>query len=264
VVDRATCFAIGAAAVVACAGTDAPGEDARSVGTRPAQPGVSASGAAICFGDDPAVVVKVRDRAGRPAAVGTSVVVRAGAFTDSVDGSWPRDSLRAEAPVPRAGRYDVRLAKPGYRPVLLRNVQAPLKADCHLPAPKDTPAVRLELLPGAPPVRSVVVFPPRVPFGAPGESSRLRAVVDADDGVSRAVDWTSSDTTVATVSPDGRVRARCQSTTRHTVVTATSVAAPHVQGRSRVTVERPNMDALGPASPARAEAAACLARLRAR
>ncbi len=228
----------------------------------PLRPGVSPSGELGCFRDGPAVVARVRDHRGRPAAFGASVVVRGDGPETSADGTTPLDSLRIHVRVPRAGRYTVRIAKQGYRPVVLRDVPAPLDPYCNSPTPVDTPTVTLELLPGAPAVRSVVVLPAHLAFGAPDESSRLRALVDADPGVSHSVRWTSIDTTVATVTADGIVRGRCQPTTRHTYVTAAAVAAPHVQGRARVSVERPNMDALGPASPVRAAAAACLARLR--
>ena len=68
----------------------------------------------------------------------------------------------------------------------------------------------MELMPDVPRVRSIIVFPPAMGFGLPDLTTELRAVVDADAGLSNAVRWSSSDTTVAPVSPAAlRWRAPC-------------------------------------------------------
>jgi hypothetical protein len=71
----------------------------------------------------PAVLVEVRDRADRPAADGTILVIEDGEFKDSVD--WAQSPEFIGAGGRRPGRYQVRLYKPGYRSVVLDDVVAP-------------------------------------------------------------------------------------------------------------------------------------------
>jgi hypothetical protein len=191
----------------------------------------------MCIGTGgPSVVVEVRDARGRPAAVGTTIVIQDGAFKDSVDGAHPVDELRVGAGERRPGRYEVRLYKPGYRTIVLRDVMAPGDELCRYAEPSDIRKVTLELLPNAPKVRSIIVLPPGMGFGGAGYSLRLRAVVDADPGISHAVHWRSSDTTVATISSDGLLRTKCRAGTGATVITATSVVDPAVRGHASATV----------------------------
>ena len=194
----------------------------------------------MCTGTGgPSVMVEVRNPSGRPAAIGTTIVIQDGAFKDSVDGAHPRGELHVGAGERRPGRYEVRLYKPGYRTVILRDVMAPGDEECQYAEPSDVRKVTLELLPGTPNVRSVVVLPSSMGFGLPNLELQLRAVVDADSGVSDAVRWTSSDTAVATISASGVLRSRLRTTTGNAVITATSVADPTVRGHASVTVWRP-------------------------
>lgn len=90
----------------------------------------------------------------------------------------------------------------------------------------------------------------------------MTAEVDAAPGVSRAVRWSSSDTTVATVSADGVVRSQCRRTPGEATITATSVAAPRARGQAHVSVHAATpMPALGPPAAA-AKLKACLESLR--
>lgn len=209
----------------------------------------------------PSVMVEVRDPKGRPAAIGTTIVIQDGAFKDSVDGAHPRSELHVGAGERRPGRYEVRLYKPGYRRVVLRDVMAPGDEQCRYATPSDVRTVTLELLPDAPNVRSVVALPPGMVFGLPNLEHQLRAVVDADAEVSDAVRWTSSDTTVATISAAGVLRTACRATTGQAVITATSVADPRVRGRASVTVLPPDVRGLAPGAMTR-ETTECVERLR--
>jgi hypothetical protein len=194
----------------------------------------------ICVGTGgPSVMVEVRDAKGRPAAIGTTIVIQDGAFKDSVDGAHARGELHVGAGERRPGRYEVRLYKPAYRPVVLRDVMAPGDEQCRYAEPTDVRTVTLELLPNAPNVRSVVVLPPGMGFGLPNLEHQLRAVVDADSSVSNAVRWTTSDTTVATISAGGLLRTACRATTGTAVITATSIVDPKVRGHASVTVWPP-------------------------
>jgi hypothetical protein len=211
----------------------------------------------ICFDiGGPSVIVEVRDPKGRPAAIGTTIVIQDGAFKDSVVGR-ALDELRVGAGNRRPGRYEVRLYKPGYRPVVLRDVMAPGDECRH--AQPTVRRVSLELLADAPTVRSIVVLPRSMEFGFWEE--QMRAVVDADDRVSNAVRWTSSDTTVATISATGVLRTACRATSGTAVITATSIADPSVRGQAFLTVRPPDVSDRAPA-PTTRKAADCLERLR--
>jgi hypothetical protein len=184
----------------------------------------------------PSVVVRVRDPRGRPAAFGTTIVIQDGAFKDSVDGAHPLTELAVGAGERRPGTYVVRLYKPGYKAITLHDVKAPGNNLCRYAEPSDIRDVTLELLPNAAPVRSIVVLPPGMGFGLPNLTEQMRAIVDADSGVSTAVRWSSSDTTVVTVSPTGFVRSQCRIVAGEAQIVATSLADPRVRGSGSVTV----------------------------
>ena len=91
----------------------------------------------------PSVIVRVRDERGRPAAAGTTIVIQDGAYRDSVDGSHVLSDLVVGAGGRRPGIYEVRLYKPGYRPVVLHDVRAPGDSLCHYAEPTDIRDVTL-------------------------------------------------------------------------------------------------------------------------
>lgn len=137
------------------------------------------------------------------------------------------------------GRYQVEVSKPGYERAVLRDVMAPGDTVCNYAEPTDIRAISLKLLPDAPPVRSIVVLPDVGVVLSPGNTTRFRAVVDAAPRVSRAVRWSSSDTTVATVSPSGLITAGCLPASKDVVITAVSVADPQIRAEGSVWVESP-------------------------
>jgi hypothetical protein len=98
----------------------------------------------------PSVLIKVRDKYGRPAASGTTIVIQQDTFKDSVDGRWPMSDLLVGAGNRRPGTYEVRLYKPGYRPIILHDVKAPGDSLCHYAVPSDIREVTLEPLSNAP------------------------------------------------------------------------------------------------------------------
>jgi hypothetical protein len=96
------------------------------------------------------------------------------------------------------------------------------------------------LLPNAPAVRSVYVG--RTDHGYSGSfTTQLSAVVDVAPGVSDAVLWWSSDTTVAVVNAQGLLTSRCRATYLEAFVGATAVADSAVRDSFTVGV--------GPAAP---------------
>ncbi len=187
----------------------------------------------------PSVVVEVRGPDGEPAAFGATLVIRDGAFADTSDAASAWSELYLGAGERRPGTYDVRITKPGYRPARLRGVRARPTGDprCDYSEPRGAQRrVQLRLRSDAPPVRSVVVVPGSLGFGLPYLEEPLRAIVDADRDVSQDVRWSSSDTTVATVSATGVLRSECRATSGEATITAESVADPRVRATVEVSV----------------------------
>ena len=186
----------------------------------------------------PSVVVEVRDQAGRPAATGTTIVIQDGAYRDSVDGANAWSALSVGAGERRPGRYEVRLYKAYHKPVVLKDVMAPGDSACKYAEPTDIRRVTLELVPGAPLVRSVVVLPPGAGLGGPRYTLEAYAIVDASTGTSRAVRWSSSDTSVVRIVPTSDTSAIVCPRPRdgNVQIVATSRADPRVRGAGRVSV----------------------------
>src|SRR5262249_36928756 len=84
-------------------------------------------------------------------------------------------------------------------------------------------------LSGAAPVRSVGVGGAEF-LATPKSRAHLVAFVDADSGISRAVTWRLSDTTMATIDQYGLVTAKCSAHGGSERATATSVADGAVSG----------------------------------
>ena len=157
----------------------------------------------------PSVHVEVRDAQGEPAANGATVTIRdAEGYTASQMGFGenPYISVGEDS---RSGPFTVEVTKPYHTSVVFENVRAPT-GNCGLNGPAEV-AVTLRLEPGAPSVRQVVV--PEWSYGfSGGWEDRVIAYVEAAPGVSREVTWSSSDTSVITVTPDGHTKAVCRET----------------------------------------------------
>ena len=180
------------------------------------------------------IVVTVRAPDGAPAARGATLVIRDGAFADTAGPVY--DDLQLAAGNRRPGVYDVSVTKPWYQPVLVPHVVA-AGGPCgvELPTALD---VMLSLLPAAPAVRSIVVSPPVMGFGAAGLTVQMTAYVDAAAGVDTSVTWRISDSTVAALSPTGLLRSQCRTTTDSATIEARSVADRSQVGYAYVTVGR--------------------------
>lgn len=185
----------------------------------------------------PSVIAEVRDTSARRAAHGATMIIRDGAFADTA-GPVSVDGLVLGAGNRRAGTYTVTISKPYYRDAVITSVNVPA-GECGALRPVTVYAT-LALQPGAPPVRSVTVLSSgTIGLGLPNLTVPLRVHVDAAAGVDTAVAWTSSDTTIATVSPSGVVTSRCVRAAGGTWITATSVADPSKRGRVGVWVYPP-------------------------
>jgi hypothetical protein len=185
----------------------------------------------------PSVLVQLSDERGAPAAWGATLILRDGAFADTVTHPWTPDGGSIGAGNRRPGTFTATLSKPGYHALVIPGIHVPA-GPCgatHMVTVQGTIRLRAD----APPVRSIYVVHPSIGFGGPDHTLQLVAHVDADPGISRAVSWASSDTTVATVTAAGLLRSKCRQQTGSAVITARSVADPAVTGAAHVTVWPP-------------------------
>jgi hypothetical protein len=169
----------------------------------------------------PSIVVQIRDDAGKPAAIGTTVLIRNRAGYSATEEGYG-DSLRVSVGETEGGTFDVRVTKPWHAAAILSDVKVPADA-CGVERPREVSLV-LTRLPGAPAVRQVVAAPFGYGFGWGNLSAQLVAYVEADPGVSREVEWVSRDSTVARVTRGGNLTSVCRSTPGSTWVVASAVA----------------------------------------
>ena len=184
----------------------------------------------------PSVIARVRTPDGRPAARGATLVLRDRFFTDSAGPTSSADGLTLGAGNRRIGRYQVTVSKPSYLPVVLESVAATGGA-CGVDVPTVVD-VTLNLRPDAPPVRTVVAYPPAMGLGLAGLTVQMTAYVDVQPGIDTNVSWSISDATVATLSTGGFLRAACRTADGSATITARSRYDPTQHARAYLTVWR--------------------------
>lgn len=181
------------------------------------------------------IIAEVRTSDGTPAANGAMMIATDGAFADTVGPviGFPTNQgpLQISGVENRGGTYAVRITKP-YWTSVTRTVRVP-GGSCGYVETQQL-QVTLDKLPGAPAIRSVSVQPRSSRFGFCGSGILPQVYVDADPGQPTSVRWSSSDTTVAYVSPDGILRDGTHGTA---VVRATSTADPSIYGETTVVVD---------------------------
>jgi hypothetical protein len=183
----------GAGALVAACGGDDPGA------LRSTCFDLSAPGTVVMF---PSIDVSLRDRNGHGLALGSTVTVTG---TGGVTPFQEQDTVHAfVAATP--GTFTVHVSRPFYRDTTISNVT--IAADACGRAVPTKLSVTLELLPNAPAFRSVHIIGGFF-LGEPGAKDTLRAYFDAEPQVSRAVAWRISDTTIASLTPEGIVTDKC-------------------------------------------------------
>jgi hypothetical protein len=124
--------------------------------------------------------------------------------------------------------YAVTVTKPFYRDTTVPKVVVIARDLCGSVMTTNLP-VTLELVPGAPAVRSLAVLGADF-LSAPGAQLHLSAFIDADPGVSTAATWRMSDTTLARIDTSGVVTSKCSLHGGVDTVTAVSAADPTVRG----------------------------------
>lgn len=181
------------------------------------------------------VRVEVRDERGRPVARGATLELHDGARRYRFPSRVAVDSLVLGNNWPMAGRFRVRVSKPGYAPAETSGVfvrSGPCGAEGSV-----TLALVLRERSHAPTVRSVVIQGPGMVLDpVEGGGYPLRVYVDATPGVDSSVIWSVSDTSTLSVSSEGVVRARSIRCRRIAHVIATARADPRRRDRFEIEV----------------------------
>jgi hypothetical protein len=180
-----------------------------------------------------AVDLLVRDANGRALAFGDTAVAYVGA--DSVV-SEGYDTLHLYAGPSAPGKYTVHVRRTFYRDAVVSNVVV-ASGTCGGPLTTTVP-VSLQLLPGAPPIRSVAIVGVDFLY-APGVQRQLFAQVDANAGIPTTVSWSLSDTSAARIDASGLVTAMCTVVQGLVdTVTAVATADPSLKARALLSVAR--------------------------
>jgi hypothetical protein len=178
----------------------------------------------------PGVQIAIRNSQGQSIAQSAHVYALNGGPPPAV--SRLADSLSLDVYV-SSGTYSLGLSAPFYRDTTLANVRV-LSGDCGTIQTTRLNLV-LQTVADAPPVRSVALFGADF-LTAAGSQARMVAIVDADAGVSHALAWRVSDTTMATIDQAGLVTSKCSIHGGVDTVTATSIVDPNVSGRTVVGI----------------------------
>lgn len=195
----------------ACSGDAAPKPGCLHAGVGPgAVPGVVVQG--------PGLDIQVRDPFGRGQAIGTTAVVRR---TDGALASTNlQDTLNILADYGVEGNFSVTLTRPYYKDSTIPSVTVSFTPDGCLNVTKIP--VTMQLAAGAPALRAITILGAEFLDHA-GAVVQLTPHFDANPGVSTAVTWQASDTTLATVDANGLVTAKCTKSGGTVKVTVTSV-----------------------------------------
>lgn len=165
----------------------------------------------------PGIDLQVRDPFGRGQAIGTTAAIRGS--DGAVEQGEVDDTVNIVGERNVAGTYTVTLSRPYYSDVTLNGIKV-FSTGCSVQT--TTIPVTMPLAPGAPPLRALTILG-RDNLYAPGVQIHLVPYFDANPSVSRAVVWTLSDTTLATVDTSGIVTAKCSKAGGTETVTATAV-----------------------------------------
>jgi hypothetical protein len=173
----------------------------------------------------PGIDLLVRDANGRGAAFGSRVTVYSGADSMTTTGT---DTLHIRAGFMYAGNFKVRVHRPFYQDAVLPSVTV-VAGQCNVVV--TSAPVTLTLAPGAPAIRSLVVFGADFLY-APGVQRQLSARFDADPSVPTTVGWRLSDTTLARIDATGLVTSRCSLAAGVDTVTAIATADTTVRANA--------------------------------
>lgn len=198
------CLLLGGAAIAASCALESTGNGC----------GMPAPGTIIF---KPGIDLLVRDPFGRGQAIGTTATFRRS--DGSTGESRAEDTLHLVSQQNLTGTFTVTLTRPYYLDATITNVKVTPNG-CVLNT--TTVPVTLQLAPGAPALRAMVVVGQEF-LDAPGAQAHLVTHFDANPDVSTAVRWDVSFPILASVDANGVVTAKCTTTGGTVTVTATSV-----------------------------------------
>ena len=214
------------AAIVACSSS---ADKMRSPGCLRAGVGPGEVPGVVILG--PGLDLEVRDPFGRAQAIGTNAVVQR---TDgAVAPANVQDTLNILSVYGLEGTFSITLTRPYYRDSTIANVVVAFTADGCLNETKIP--VTLQLAAGAPALRAIAIVGAEF-LDHPGAQAQLVAHFDANPGVSTAVTWQVSDTTLASIDANGLLTAKCTKSGGTVKVTVTSAIDPSVSGSVNVSV----------------------------
>ena len=165
----------------------------------------------------PGIDLQVRDPFGRGQAIGTTAVFHGS--DGSTDEAFTRDTLHIVGVSNLTGTFTATLTRPYYRDATITNIRVTPNGCAVNTA---IVPVTLELAPGAPPLRALVLLGADF-LSQPGVQAHLVPHFDADPTVSTALTWQVSDATLASVDANGVVTAKCSKSGGTVKVTATAV-----------------------------------------
>jgi len=184
----------------------------------------------------PSIVAEVRDERGLPSAIGATLtaigkeaVLTGHGFGDSLK-IFTGDPFRV------TGMFQVSVEKPWYLGAQIDEVRVPGGA-CGVEEPYNVDLV-IELRSDAPPVRQVVLPPTNYGFGDGNISMGVQAFVEAAEEVSHELRWSSSDSSVVSVTQTGTITSQCLERPDSVWIVAWSVVDPTVRDSVRVWVSR--------------------------
>lgn len=191
----------------------------------------------------PALIVRVFDSAGNPAALGTTVTLDGPGDAMFVTGTDPDASVIEVGG--RAGRFELSITRPWWDGPRPREIRIPTPEDVCEGFETTQVFATLTLQPDAPAIRQVVPEATHVSVSSDPPLTRgrvftgrvMRAFIEGDPTVSTALEWYATEPEIADITPEGRLTATCRKTPIDTWIGVRTTTDPELEARVRVTVD---------------------------
>jgi hypothetical protein len=162
--------------------------------------------------------------------MGTTAVIRRSDGT--IDPSYARDTVSVVDEDNLTGTFNVTLTRPYYLETTINGIRVTPEG-CGVRG--ITVPVTMQLAPGAPPLRSIILLGQQL-LGGAGAQAHLVAHFDANPDVPTGLTWQVSDTTLASVDSNGVVSWKCTKNGGTVTVTATSVYDGRTSGSVQIGI----------------------------